>query len=229
MVDMPDDPKPFTDAQRELFSLVWKLNRAKADDFAEADQWIDTKPPTAKDEMLRYRRQVVREARERRRRNDRSWMLDVSGEMIVRWRRWKPKDESQRQEKARVLARWRMDRARAIRYALKRLVETMREEEARGPLRPSELIDLKASRFIHTSEPLVFEAMNPQQKALWARRVLRVIWILTDTADLTTTALGWLRDWKWGEHYLEFWATGRTVTCVRYHAYGAASRRLIGI
>jgi hypothetical protein len=63
---------------------------------------------------------------------------------------------------------------------------------------------MKASRFIHTSEPLVFDAMNPQQKALWARRVLRVVWVLTDTADLTTTKLEWLRDWKWGEHSLEF-------------------------
>ena len=54
------------------------------------------------------------------------------------------------------------------------------------------------------SEPLVFDAMNPKQKGLWARRLLRVVWILTDTADLTTTKLDWLREWRWGEHQLEF-------------------------
>jgi len=45
---MPDDdtPKPFTDAQRELFQTVAKLNRAKPGLFVEADQWINKPPQT---------------------------------------------------------------------------------------------------------------------------------------------------------------------------------------
>ncbi|MGH7176701.1 MAG: hypothetical protein ACREJC_04915, partial [Tepidisphaeraceae bacterium] len=190
---MPDDPKPFTPAQRELFHTVAKLNRAKADDFAEADQWIDTKPPTAVEERQRYRQQIMEEIAERRQRKDRTWLLDVPGEMLHRWRRWTPNDEAQRQEKARVLATWRRECARNIRYRFKNLSEKIREESEHGPLRPHELIDMAASRFIRTSEPIVFDAMNPQLKALWARRLLRVVWILTDTADLTTTKLDWLQ------------------------------------
>ncbi|MGH7176744.1 MAG: hypothetical protein ACREJC_05130 [Tepidisphaeraceae bacterium] len=212
---MPDDhnPKPFTDAQRELFDAVTNLNRTKADDFAEADQWIDTKPPTEVEERQRYRQQLREEIAERRRRKDRSWLLDLPGEMIHRWRRWTPKDNAQQQEKAKVLAQWRRDRARSIRYAFECFAEKIREEQEHGPLRPCELIDLKASRFIRTSDPLVFDAMNPEQKALWARRLLRVVWILTDTADLTTTKLDWLREWKWGEHAVEFLVAQADGTC----------------
>ncbi|MGH7179422.1 MAG: hypothetical protein ACREJC_18745, partial [Tepidisphaeraceae bacterium] len=43
--------------------------------------------------------------------------------------------------------------------------------------------------------------------------LLRVVWILTDTADLTTTKLDWLQQWKWGEHAVEFLVARSDGTC----------------
>jgi hypothetical protein len=69
-----------------------------------------------------------------------------------------------------------------FRHQRRTWAEHICEEAKHGLLRSDELIDLAASRLTSTAEPLVFDAMNPKQKALWARRVLRVVWILTDTA-----------------------------------------------
>jgi hypothetical protein len=202
-----DTPKAFTDSQRELFALVAKLNHLKARHFADADRWIDTKPPTAEEERQRYRERMTEERAQRKRKKDRSWLLDVPGEMANRWRLWIPKDDAEEKEKADVLTQWRRDRAQSIRYGIRQFRKRIAREKEHGPLQPHELIDLAASRFVRTSDPLVFDAMNPRQKALWARRLLRVVWILTDTRELTATKLQWLRDWKWGEHHLEFLST----------------------
>jgi hypothetical protein len=201
---MPDDhnPKPFTDAQRELFEMVAKLNRAYPDDFAEADEWIDTEPLTAVEKMRQERERVRQEMHERRRRKDRSWLLSVPGQMAHDWRQWTPKDEHYRQEKARVLTGWRRDHARGIRCCFENLREQIREEAEHGPFRPYELIDFKARELSRAN--LDFDSMNPQRKARFARRVLRIVWILTDTADLAATKLKWLREWKWGEFESEF-------------------------
>jgi hypothetical protein len=204
---MADEPKPFTDAQRDLFGYIAKLNRAKADTFREADRWIDTPPPTDQTKYERFRDAHLAQARERRTRRDRCYGIELSrpetGYGIVTYRRqgWRQMPDEQRQQ---VLRDARNYYGQNLRYQRREWAERIREEAEHGPLQPHELIDLAASKFTRTSEPLVFDAMNPQQKALWARRLLRVVWILTDTADLATTELAWLREWKWGEHQLEF-------------------------
>jgi hypothetical protein len=201
---MPDDPKPFSDAQRELFDAVANLNRIKADTFCEADRWIDTKPPTAQAKYARFRDAHREVAAERRRRKDRSYGVELSrpekGHGIVTYRRewWKQMADSERQA---VLRDARNFQGGNLRNQRRQWAERMREEAAHG--QPHELIELAARRLTR-DEPLVFDAMNPHQKALWARRLLRVIWILTDTADLTATNLEWLCGWTWGEHPLEF-------------------------
>lgn len=218
---MPNDPTPFTDAQRELFDAVAKLNRTRFESFHEADQWIDTRPPTAEAEYARFRDAHLANAADRRRRKDRSYGIEISrpekGHGVVTYHRraWLAMPDQQRLQ---VLRDARNDYGRNLRYQRRRRAEGVREEAQHGPLQPHELIELAAHGFTRPSEPLVFDAMNPQQKALWARRLLRVVWILTDTADLTTTRLGWLREWKWGEHQLEFlndWTGTKTLPIPR--------------
>jgi hypothetical protein len=204
---MPNTPKPFTDAQRELFGAVAMLNRAKANTFSEADRWIDTPPPTAQARYEHFRDACLVEARERRTRRDRSHGIELSrsetgyGIVTYRRQRWQQMPNKQRQQ---LLWDARSLYGRNLRYQRQQWAERIQEEAAHGPLQPHERIDLAASRFRKTSDPPVFDAMNPPQKAMWARRLLRVVWILTDTADLTATELPWLREWRWGEHTLEF-------------------------
>src|SRR5262245_42418495 len=201
------DAKRFTDAQRELFGAVAMLNRTKAETFREADRWIDTAPPNAQAEYVRFRDAELAEARQRRKRQDRSYRIELSrletGYGVVTYDRqaWQQMPDEQRQQ---ILRDARNFHGRNLRSERRRWAERIREGTEQGALQPHELIELAARRFTRSSEQLVFDAMNPEQKAFWARRLLRVVWTLTDTADLTTTEIDWLRAWQWGEDQLEF-------------------------
>src|SRR4051794_4798523 len=76
-----DTPKPFSDAQRELFvDTIGRLNRLRPDRFVEADHWIDVdvRPRTEKEKYLEFRQQKLAAAEERRRRKDRSHLVELS-------------------------------------------------------------------------------------------------------------------------------------------------------
>ena len=191
-------PKQFTPEQRELLGRVRILNRDRPSDFAEAEDWIATPPESAEHALQRYRAEVASEIARRRERRDRSWLVAPSFEMEEDWRRW-PEGEA----KAKVLALWRSDRALTIRSAFARFRENIRDELERGPLQPYQSLD-RAAHVLTVNDRPVFDGLAPRQKVLWARRVLRVAWIMTDTAPLDVANREWLREWQWGEHPLEF-------------------------
>jgi hypothetical protein len=193
-------PKAFTPEHRELFARVRIVNRDRPSDFAEAEDWIATPPKSAEQALQRYRAEVAADIARRRERRDRSWLVAPSFEMEEDWRRW-PESEA----KAEVLARWRRERARTIRWAFARFHEEIQDERDRGPLQPYQLLDLKTGALTGDDWP-IFDGLTPEQKVLWARRVLRIAWVMTDTAPLVSANREWLRQWDWGEHPLEFLA-----------------------
>ncbi len=207
---MPDDPTPFTDEQRHLFStVVASLNKDRAADFTEADHWLDVeiRPPTAAEEYRRFLRERVAEAKSRWGKKDRAYRIERScpepGRGIVTYREqwWQQASE---QERKTMLRRCRNYFGQTLRHARSEHLQRVRDEATHGPLRRHQLLDLAASRLLSGSRPLVFDAMEPEEKLLWARRVLRVVWILTDTAPLNGTGLEWLRTWKWGKNQCDF-------------------------
>jgi excisionase family DNA binding protein len=199
-------PKPFTPEQRVLFARVSRLNRANPLAFVEADAWINERPESEEDQYRRFRANILDDAKERRQRKDRSYRVELSCEELGHgistyerssWERWTDVDG-----KAKLLSRCRMYYGHGLRYQRSQYLERIREEQEHGPLRPDELVDSKARKVWY--EPPVFDGIDPEEQQRWARRVLRLVWILTDTADLTEASIDWIRQWKWGKYEWEY-------------------------
>ena len=95
-----------------------------------------------------------------------------------------------------ALARWRVERARAIRNARSYHELHVREERERGPIRPDQRMEHAASQL----QPVQFDRMEPGTNVTWARRLLRFVWMLVDTTPLSASALEWAREWEWGKY-----------------------------
>jgi hypothetical protein len=218
-----DQPKPFTAAQRELFGpdgVVAKLNRERTKDFVEADEWIRRGPPTAVNDAKRYHREVLAEIRGRRKRTARRRVVTDFGDRVLLFggkdpsyglvphdslweHRWWRAYQQMPNHPAVQRSLWneRDTRAKNIKYGRESHREWMREEREHGPLKPSELLEVAARDLLGDNRPL-FDGLNPKLKALWARRVLRVTWIMTDTRQLVGP--DWLGEWAWGDDPYEF-------------------------
>jgi hypothetical protein len=101
---------------------------------------------------------------------------------------------------------WRRSRRRHFREIKagykKRLQQHFGEVLRDPPNLPSNMLARKAAEIL--CDVPAFDTLTPANQQRWSLRILRVVWLLTDTEDMDTAEPDWMRDWKWGDDPYEW-------------------------